>query len=217
MLIKNYYTTLELPPSATPDEIRKAYRRLAVVHHPDKNPDDPESESRFKELQEAYSVLSNPGQRSRYDQRRWYTDLMAPPAQPVALTADLLHRKTRLLELYIAQLQPSFINRDALYLYVMKHLLSDEAMQLLARDDHGQFRQRIIGMLLKPLTALNYRQSQLTVQKLHTLKELSPETRTAITRYLGKQKQADYWRRYQGFAVVLLTLLLLWFAYRAGQ
>lgn len=64
----DYYELLELSRSATGDEIKRAYRRLAVKYHPDHNPDDAEAEDKFKALTEAYSVLSDPDKRRRYDQ-----------------------------------------------------------------------------------------------------------------------------------------------------
>lgn len=65
---KDYYKTLGVGKSATQDEIKKAFRKLARKHHPDVNPDDPGAEDRFKELNEAYEVLSDPDKRQKYDQ-----------------------------------------------------------------------------------------------------------------------------------------------------
>ena len=56
LIKKNYYQTLGIPPNATSDEIRQAYRRAAVRHHPDKNPNDHTAEDKFKEISEAYGV-----------------------------------------------------------------------------------------------------------------------------------------------------------------
>ncbi|MER3410286.1 MAG: molecular chaperone DnaJ [Thermoleophilia bacterium] len=64
---KNLYDVLGVPKTATQEEIKKAYRRLARQWHPDKNPDNPEAEERFKEIQAAYDVLSDPEKRKRYD------------------------------------------------------------------------------------------------------------------------------------------------------
>jgi molecular chaperone DnaJ len=61
------YETLGVPKNATQDEIKKAYRKLARQHHPDRNPDDKAAESKFKEVQTAYDVLSDPAKRKQYD------------------------------------------------------------------------------------------------------------------------------------------------------
>ena len=68
MEYKDYYKTLGVGKSATADEIKKAYRKLARKHHPDVNPGDKKAEDRFKDINEAYEVLSDPGKRARYDQ-----------------------------------------------------------------------------------------------------------------------------------------------------
>jgi curved DNA-binding protein CbpA len=66
---KNLYSALGLSRGASQDDIRTAYRKLVRKHHPDTNPGDPSAEERFKEIQQAYEVLSNPEKRREHDQR----------------------------------------------------------------------------------------------------------------------------------------------------
>src|ERR1043165_7974892 len=65
--VKDLYETLGVSKTPGQDEIKKAYRKLARKHHPDKNPGDKEAEERFKEVQTAYDVLSDPEKRKKYD------------------------------------------------------------------------------------------------------------------------------------------------------
>ena len=65
---RDYYEVLGVSKTATDDEKKKAYRKMALKYHPDKNPDDKEAEEKFKEAAEAYDVLSNADKRARYDQ-----------------------------------------------------------------------------------------------------------------------------------------------------
>src|ERR1700733_7362857 len=70
----DYYETLSVPRTASEDEIRKAYRKLARKYHPDLNPGDKSAEDRFKNVQEAYDILSEPKKRQMYDQVGFYSD-----------------------------------------------------------------------------------------------------------------------------------------------
>ncbi len=65
---RDYYEILGVSKSASPEEIKKAYRKVALQHHPDRNPDNKEAEDKFKEAAEAYEILGDPEKRAKYDQ-----------------------------------------------------------------------------------------------------------------------------------------------------
>src|ERR1700704_2653055 len=80
MAKQDYYEVLGIKRDAKPEEIKKAYRRLARKYHPDVNPGDKASEERFKKTTEAHDVLSDPKKRKVYDQFGQYSDNLADAA-----------------------------------------------------------------------------------------------------------------------------------------
>ncbi len=68
--MKDYYEILGMTTASTEEEIRKRYRKLAMQYHPDRNPDNPDAEEKFKEIAEAYGVLTDPVKRRQYDTAR---------------------------------------------------------------------------------------------------------------------------------------------------
>src|SRR6266700_1058555 len=77
---KDYYSLLGIKKTATADEVRKAFRKLARKYHPDVNPGDHKAEERFKEISEANDILSDPKKRKIYDQLGFYSDNIDPKA-----------------------------------------------------------------------------------------------------------------------------------------
>src|ERR687884_714280 len=85
METKDLYKVLGLSRGASQEDLRKAHRKLVREYHPDANPEDPRAEERFKEVQQAYEVLSNPDKRQEYD-RRFHTSPRGAPGRPRAGT-----------------------------------------------------------------------------------------------------------------------------------
>jgi curved DNA-binding protein CbpA len=108
-LLRNLYGALGLRPEASDDQIKTAFRKLAKQYHPDLNGGDKRAEERFKEVNEAHAILSDPGARARYDAslsqrrlRRWQRSRSAAAimAASFALTVTVIFSTAILLQQY---------------------------------------------------------------------------------------------------------------------
>lgn len=86
----DYYHVLGILPSATPEEIKAAYRKSAALHHPDRNVGISDADLKFKEANEAYEILSDPGLRQSYDQARNSQILSDPVATATEIWENFL-------------------------------------------------------------------------------------------------------------------------------
>ncbi|MEO8404792.1 MAG: DnaJ domain-containing protein, partial [Chitinophagaceae bacterium] len=148
MDIKDYYTILELPPSASFDEIKKSYRRLAHIYHPDKKTDDPYAAARFTEIKEAYEVLTNPHKKDLYLQQRWYAQSIGRKRTEVIVTPETLLKRMLELDRYINTLDTHRMDKEGLYHYVL-HILSIENIEKLNSFHEPDINREIIRCALK--------------------------------------------------------------------
>ena len=214
--MKNYYTILELPPSATPHDIKKAFRRLAVQYHPDKNPGNEAAESQFKEIQEAYHILSDPERRSAYNQRRWYHHHTAPATEEV-LTPALILKKTLRLSRYISTIDPGFLNHKALHRYISQYLLGEQAMKLLQQAHDLHANQQIIAAILQTIRSMRYERAKAVCDQLQLLAGTDAQAVKKIDAFIRQKKLYSYWEKYQQPIIALLTGLLCWLIYLVSK
>ncbi|MFP9113291.1 J domain-containing protein [Flavobacterium sp. RHBU_3] len=133
--MKDYYHILGVDPHCPQAEIKKAYRQLAVKHHPDKNPGDKKSEERFKLIAEAYVVLNDVAARNEYDYNRGYKSVykgrgtLSGKPSPIQYLLQIKAIKNRVLT------NGGQVNRQELF-NLINSLLSDENIShLLAERD----------------------------------------------------------------------------------
>ncbi len=207
MYLKDYYKTLELEPSATLQEIKKAYRKLAQQYHPDKNNDDPHSIAYFNEIKEAYETLTNPAKKDNYLQQRWYNKASANTNTQELITPVSILKRALEFEKYTAALDVFRIDRESLFDYMNK-LLSEETINKLLQFDEPDINQQIMLTLLKPIRFLKYEKAVLLTDKLSKLIVDKNQNHSLISSTLQQIKQKEKWQQYKWIVIVLITAAL---------
>lgn len=204
---KDYYKILDIEHTADEQEIKKAYRQLAMKFHPDRNEGNLLAENYFREVQEAYEILSHPGRRSAYNQQRWYR--YSNPRQhdnPPITSYSILH-KCKALNRYLSTLDSFDINKQALHNYILQ-LLSESSLKLLIKENDKSSNEFIIKELLKSTYPLSLKSIQNIVTLLLRLAGDDRQTIEVITKYLKNKKFSYYWAQYQPLTVLIISILL---------
>jgi curved DNA-binding protein CbpA len=206
MHLKDHYRILELEPSATLAEIKKAYRRLAQVYHPDKNSQDPYAAAQFAAIKESYEVLTNPSRKAEYLQQRWYHQTTGSKRTAAVTTPVSVLKQALELDKYVSTLDTHRMDKQGLYDY-MSEILSDEVITELNKFDEPAIKKEITGLLLRSSHALSHDH---LVQLSHRFKKLTddPAVVMSIDHYLQRSERRHQWERYMPWIILGLTLVI---------
>lgn len=213
---KNYYKILELTHSASQQDIKKAFRQLAMKYHPDKNGDKKFAEAHFREIQEAYQVLSDPNRRSAYNQSRWYRQSMRRETASEIITPGSILKKCQDLNRYLLEQDAFRINQQALHQYIM-HLLSEKNLSLLIESKDNLFNTSVIKEFLKASRLLSYMYMKKVGDKLLLLAGDDYTAVETIYSCLRERRMQSYWQQYQPLIILAITLVLCWVIYALSK
>jgi hypothetical protein len=217
MELKDYYSILELPPSATLPEIKKAYRRLALQFHPDKNPGDNYAAVHFSNIKEAYEILSNPGKKEIYLQQRWYNQSIGKkfsanePVTPAHILKQCLE-----LNRYVSNLDIHRMGKEGLFQYT-GNILSGSVIEQLISFNEPEVNKQIILSILRTSAYLNAAQAETTAVKLLQLASNDVISKKLITDFVQLHQQKEKWLRYKPLLVVIATLILCLLIYLVSR
>jgi curved DNA-binding protein CbpA len=214
MSSKDYYKTLEISHAASTHDIKKAYRRLAHKYHPDKNSGNKVSEARFKEIHEAYKVLSDDKKRHEYNQKRFdrhHGSHKKPPPTPANAAAVLA--KSRELRKKVSAMDPDRMNKEALYT-LLQNLLSAYNIALLRAENDYKINFEVIENVLSVCRHLDYTSARQITNLLLSVAGADNNAYTHIDNFLRKQKVQSLWHRYNLLVVFVLALLLCFLIYK---
>ena len=212
---KDYYNILGVKPSASAEEIKKSYRKLALKFHPDKNSGDSLAEAAFREITEAYSILSDNTKREDYHFKRFYTYNYKYETEPTVTPQSILNDALKLKAL-VEKADPYRINRDALLMQA-DQVLSEENMALLNREKDMRVNAAIINALLTVCKPLKYYAAEKIACKLSELANGNNSIESSISIFINQQRSNNNWERYKPLAAIIITILLCLIIYMLGS
>lgn len=205
--IKDYYKLLGVPAKATAIEIKQAYRKLALQYHPDKNQDNKFAEAHFKELQEAYSVLSNTHKRSKYDEVCWLSGMGTRMRKEQHITPQWILQECAKLSKHMSTVDTYRMSHRALQDYIML-ILSDAHMSVLQRNKDTDINTQIVHELLAATRRLRAPHMEVITKRLTELANGNNELLAAIDRQLKQKVKHEKRDKYLPLWIVIATLLL---------
>lgn len=204
-VLKDYYKTLELLPSATLEEVKKAYRALAFKYHPDTNPDNSFAHNHFVEIQEAYSVLSHEQKRRKYDEERWLNGMANRAKEQVVISPAWILAEAQKLQKHMVTVDTYRMSHSALYDYIML-LLEDGHMAILRNDIDAN--QPIVQAILNSTRHLKHQYMQPIADRVALLVPTDNDLLTAIYKQTQRSYLMALWEKYMPLLIVVVALLL---------
>ncbi len=201
----DHYTTLGIKQSATIAEIKKAYRSLAFRYHPDKNPDDHLSEARFKDIQQAYSILSDSSKRAAYDDERWLSGMGNRQVQEV--TPQWLEKIAKELNATLATMDTHRMSQKALRAYILM-ILTDAHMAILQQYNDARANNAIIIEILKAVKRLEIKYLDEIEQRLILLAGNNTDMLQAIDNKIEERKRNALFDKMLPYFIIIITLVL---------
>ena len=214
-MLKDYYQILQIEPHSTLAEIKQAFRRLALIYHPDKNPNDKYAEVQFNEIKEAYEVLTNPVRKENYLQQRWYNQSIGKRRTAETITPVSILKLVLELERYVSKLDVHRMNKEGLSDYI-EELLSTGTIEKLRQFNEPEINKQIITSTLSAMQHLPMKFIGKLPERLGTLAD-DETSLHRIKNFLRNRKRAFLWERYKVAVIILFTIficLLIYFTSR---
>ncbi len=216
MHLKDYYKLLELEPSATLPEIKKAYRRLALLHHPDKTGNDPYSAAQFSDIKEAYEVLTNPAKKEKYLQKRWYDQSIGKRKTQEVITPVSVLKQALELERYASKLDVFRMDKEGLKDYI-QDLLSPATIEQLKQFNEPAITGQIVTAIIKSANALQQQQVIPVAERLQQLAGNDTISCEQINTFAHKHRTRHQQEKYNFLIIIIATILICLLIWIAGH
>jgi molecular chaperone DnaJ len=205
--LKDYYTILELPPSASVDEIKRAYRRLAHIYHPDKKGNDPYAAAQFTEIKEAYETLTHPVKRDQYLQQRWYAQSIGKRRKQEVITPVSILKQLLELDRYTSRLDVHRMDKEGLYHYMIS-LLSNENIQKINSFHEESVNKEITETALKTGNHLTLNNAKDIAERLKRLAVGNAALNDSIDLFIYRAATNAWWEKRRVWIIAIIVAIV---------
>ncbi len=216
MPVRDYYVVLNVQPAASPEEIKLAYRKLALQYHPDRTGGNVHTEAIFKEINEAYGVLSNQQKREDYNRLRNAQANTAPRAEPQSRTSTrtkppvtgktILFQSTHLRGV-VEKANPFAINNDSLFAKI-ESILSEAHLNILLYENKRIITARVLHEMLVSCKPLPQNYFNAITPRLYRLAGTDAIMKNAIQQAIKQKRQDYFWQKYKFWWVLIVTFII---------
>ena len=219
MPARDYYVVLNVQPQASPEEIKLSYRKLALQYHPDRTGGNLQTEALFKEINEAYSVLSNQQKREDYNRLRISQQTMASGytfstqstyksnRTPPPVTGKTVLFQSTHLRGVVEKANPFAINTDSLFSKIQS-ILSDPHIHILLNENKRIITARVLHEILICCKPLPQNYFNTITPKLYRLAGYDAIMRNSVQQAIKQKKQDYFWQKYKFWWVLVVTLII---------
>jgi curved DNA-binding protein CbpA len=209
MQVKDYYKILEVEPGAAEADIKKNFRKLALRYHPDTNGGNQQANAWYREIQEAYEVLTDPRKKALYHQERWLLKSTGKPfADTFPLTPYYIEKKCAEFEQNVRLMDHFRMDHKALEKRI-DELLNNDVLDALREQADFDSRKSIIELLQKSMGPLDYKFTGIIFTKLFLIADNDPVLIQSISNFKKSKQQEAWWAKHQGWIIALVTIALL--------
>ena len=215
MDLKDYYSILELPPSATTEEVKKSFRRMALTYHPDKTADDPYASAQFAVIKEAYEVLTNPVKKNLYLQERWYAKSTGQFKTATVLNPINLLRQMIDVE-RAASRMASHTTNNQLLAEQLRDIFSSDAVDMLNKFGDEKINAEIIRLSLSAGKDLDHGQQLSLFAQISRIKGSESHQRE-LKQLLKESAMSRKWERIKIWLLLFIVTAICIVIYLVGR
>lgn len=187
-----------------------------MKHHPDTNPGDVATESKFMEIKEAYDVLIDPAQREEYNYKRWYNRTIGKDFVYKPHTAHEILNEAKKLNNYLAGVNQFQVEYDALSHHI-REILNDNNMMILQQSGENLLINQLVKLLLHAAAPLPFKYQPLIIERLQQLSGDDWELQHKIELHIKHQQQRALFEKYKIAGVIIFTLVICLIIYLSSR